>query len=101
MSDPVWLEMITALAGEDQDLAEGHFVTDLGQVPLFESTDAMPQWPFCVLYDGRPNQTVVVVADSPESAAQTMQALVVKVNRQAARLGYPPLFTPVAGACLT
>jgi hypothetical protein len=62
-------------------------VTDLG-------------WPFCLLFNGRPWQTVTWNVDSAAEAAGCMGAFTRWVNAQLARMGYPPgICTWAAGSC--
>lgn len=62
-------------------------VTDLG-------------WPFCLLFNGRPWQTVTWKVDTAAEAAGWMDAFTRRANAQLARMGYPPgICTWAAGAC--
>lgn len=57
-------------------------------------------WEFCLLFNGRPWQTVAFRADTAAEAAGWMQAFTRWVNDQLTRLGYPPgICTWVSGAC--
>jgi hypothetical protein len=62
-------------------------VTDLG-------------WQFCLLFNGRPWQTVSFKVDSAAEAAGWMDAFTRWVNAQLAQMGYPPgICTWVSGPC--
>jgi len=57
-------------------------------------------FPFCLQFNGRPWQSIIVAAPSPELAALTVSQVVQLINEQLVRMGYPPnLCTAVSGSC--
>jgi hypothetical protein len=73
--------------------------------PLAGYDDQQPAtdgWEFCLLYAGKPWQTVVFTADSAGEAAAMMQSYTDFVNQVLQNSGYPPhVCTWSAGACTT
>ncbi|MEU7001486.1 hypothetical protein [Nonomuraea sp. NPDC046570] len=60
----------------------------------------LPVWETCLLFRGRPWQTIPISAESPEDAALIMDAFVAKINAILVQRRYPPgTCTWTANAC--
>ncbi len=67
--------------------------------PLSSGVTLIP-FPFCIIAQGIPRQTVVVDAPSPALARLTIDQALAVANTQAAQQGFPPnLFSATAGPC--
>jgi len=56
-------------------------------------------WPFCIYYDGRPQENRDIYAATESQAAAIMAALVFKVNQESVRRRIPPLWSASGGNC--
>lgn len=86
---------IDELAAESSELAEilssdGASSTGDGQTFPF---------PFCIRYNGRPHESRIINAPDLNGAVITVNQLVSLANREAARKGFPPLFSQTGGSC--
>jgi hypothetical protein len=69
------------------------------QEPQELSVQLIP-FPFCLAFNGRAWQTIIVSAPSVQAAVVTMDQLVQTVNTTLERLGYPPnICSSASGAC--
>lgn len=109
---PDWGSLIEMLQEDVAELASGVFQSEHGSITLSaglfdtpaelssrNSSGELQSWFFCLRYGGRPISTQMVVSESPELAALTMQQLVSLLNEWAPRRGFPPLFDAIAGSC--
>ena len=85
--------------GSDMDPQLSEFETEIPDSSLELDAEQKLPFPFCFHYNNRPWSTIVVYAQSPDAAANSAAAVVGRFNRLAPSLGYPPLFSAVAGAC--
>ncbi len=94
-------EQDAASAAEEHNVSTGH--TAQATLQLAGVVEAAPQnlqWPFCIQYNGRPWQSTIVSAPSPEQAVDAAAAIVAFLNSRAPQLGFPPLFSATGGLCL-
>ena len=65
-----------------------------------ESSEQLVPFTACVLFAGRPWETVQFAAPSPQAGVITMNQLVARLNAVAQQLRYPPnIVTWKSGAC--
>jgi hypothetical protein len=69
------------------------------QADVDAGTQTMISFPFCLLYNQQPWQTIIVAAPSPELAQLTVDQLVQLLNKKLKELGYQPLCSSRLGAC--
>lgn len=63
------------------------------------ATDTLMVFQFCVLYAGKPWQTLPLAAPSPELAADTMNQIIMRVNARLVDMHYPPAASWRSGEC--
>jgi hypothetical protein len=69
------------------------------QVQPADTVQMIP-FPFCLLFNGKPWQTIIVAAPSPELAALTMEQYVQLKNAELVNAHYPPnMCSARSGAC--
>ena len=56
-------------------------------------------FPFCIRYNGRPKESRIINAPDLDGAIITVNQLVRVANEQAARQGFPPLWSQTGGSC--
>jgi hypothetical protein len=86
---------IDELAAESTELAEilsSDGASSTGDVQMFP-------FPFCIRYDGRPQESRIIHAPDLNGAVITVNQLVSIANREASRKGFPALFSSTSGSC--
>lgn len=73
---------------------------DLSTQPQPMDTVQMLPFPFCLLFNSKPWQTITVAAPSPELAALTIEQFVQLINETLVKRGYPPnMCSARSGSC--
>jgi hypothetical protein len=73
---------------------------DLSNQPQQTDAEQLLQFPFCLLFNGKPWQTIIVAAPSPDLAALTMEQYVALINKALVAAHYPPnMCTARSGEC--
>ncbi|MEU4876974.1 hypothetical protein [Streptomyces sp. NPDC021608] len=91
-------------AAEEHNQATGHTAVATLSMPNAVSVDFGSQlfpFPFCFLYNGRPWQSMTLLAPGGAEAATTADQLVGLLNLAASRRGFPALFSVTGGTCPT
>jgi hypothetical protein len=73
---------------------------DTSNQPQATDAEQLLQFPFCLLFNGKPWTTIVVAAPSPDLAALTMEQYVQLINAALVNAHYPPnMCTARSGSC--
>ncbi|ELP62121.1 hypothetical protein ACKI1I_28855 [Streptomyces turgidiscabies] len=89
-------------AAEEHNLATGHTAVGTLSLPnaLAVNTDIqLFPFPFCFRYNGRPWQSMTLLAPGADEAATTAGQLVNLLNLAATGKGFPALFSATSGIC--
>ncbi|TGB11520.1 hypothetical protein [Streptomyces sp. MZ04] len=89
-------------AAEEHNLTTGH--TAVATLSLANAVEAavgvqLFPIPFCFRYNGRPWQSMTIMAPGVDEAGQTAAGLVSLLNMVATQKGFPPLFSAIGGTC--
>lgn len=89
-------------AAEEHNQATGYTAVATLSMPNAVSFDSGIQlfpFPFCFRYNGRPWQSMILLAPGTDEAATTADQLVGLLNLAASRRGFPALFSVTGGTC--